>query len=177
MKHWKEWLLIIEKCVAPKSTCFSRHIGALIIAPDEETILSAGWNSPIVSCNQRLKDDQLLRDYLGIISNNIDITEAMNQCPRKLHKAPSGTDLLYCHSIHAEVHAITGAAVLGNSTVGSTMFLNCGIPCKNCLVAISAACISQVIVADFRFYDRASWYILKHMQVEVYNYEGEKYVP
>ena len=99
-------------------------------------------------------------------------------CPREL--SSSGRDLHLCRAIHAEVNAIAYAARRGQQTNGTTMYVTCGVPCKDCLNSIVAAGISRVVCMDNTdYYDDLSREIVSVGLIKVDTYvqklnEGDK---
>lgn len=51
---------------------------------------------------------------------------------------------------HAEVNAIVNAARSGVSTLNSTIYLTCGIPCTTCAMAIINAGIKRVVCNSYK---------------------------
>lgn len=141
------------KKYSQRSTCFSRRIGGVLV--DEiGNLISVGWNGPpeeIGLCHERNPNKE-------------------KTCPRKLLNVPSGEKLELCLAIHAEVRCVLRAALIGKSTKNSTLFINCGIPCKNCLVALIGAGITRIVcnkkgskTGNFEeiFYDKESKYVVR----------------
>ena len=74
-------------------------------------------------------------------------------CPRRKMGFESGEGLEWCPAAHAERNAIVIAARLGHSTEGCTLYLSCGIPCRECAKEIVNAGIVEVVVTDIGVYD------------------------
>lgn len=163
------------KTVAKLSLCLSRKIGAIII-DSEGVVISTGWNGPLLSCNHRYDDDPDLRERLGILNSKIDLTGAYGHCPRKLLGHGSSEGLELCPAIHAEAHAIARAAYRGQSLYDSTMFINCCIPCKDCLQLIISAGIKTVVAESLDFYDQLSYQVLNNSSLTIKTFGGETYV-
>jgi dCMP deaminase len=98
---------------------------------------------------------------------------AKDRCPREICGFSSGEGLELCPAVHAEVNAIIQAARAGVSTEGSTLYLTCGVPCKNCLGAIINAGISKVYVTSNDLYDPCSKFMLEHCSVEIITYPSK----
>jgi len=65
--------------------------------------------------------------------------------PRRLLGCASGECVKYIVDAHAERNAIYNAARTGVSTVGTTMYISCGTPCKECATAIVQAGVCRVV--------------------------------
>ena len=99
-----------------------------------------------------------------------------DSCPRQA--SASGADLHLCPAIHAEVNAIACAARRCQQTMGATMYVTCGVPCKDCLNAIVAAGITRVVCRDNTdYYDTISRAMVSQgmLQVETYHLNRENY--
>lgn len=143
--HWMGF----AKFLGRYSPCLSRQIGGVLVKDND--LLSVGWNGPpkeIGSCSKRNP-------------NNEEI------CPRKLVGAKSGEQLDLCFAVHTEVACIINAANNGKNTKDAVLYIDCSIPCKNCLVAIINSGIERVVcnikgsnTSNFGiFYDKSSEYI------------------
>ena len=118
----------IAKSTAKFAGCESRQIGAAILFG--ERIVSMGCNGAVTM-------------------------PPCGECQRA--SSNSGDDLHLCQAIHAEVNAIAAAARFGVSTKGATMYMTCGVPCKDCLNAITAAGIIRIVCRDSdEYYDELS---------------------
>ncbi len=154
--------------VAEFSTCLSRKIGALILCDDH--IIATGFNGPppmVTRCghNRILRDDSLY---------SIDVHKR-NLCPRKAMGFRSGGGLEYCTAIHAEVKAILYALRAGVSTMESSLYVTCGIPCKDCLKIIIACGIREIVCTNVDdWYDELSKYLVRESGIKIRNYEGEE---
>lgn len=83
----------------------------------------------------------------------------------------SGQNLHICQAIHAEVNAIAMAARRGRSTNGATMYLTCGVPCKDCFNAITVAGITRIVCRDHtEFYDDISREMVFHSKIRIDTY-------
>ena len=49
---------------------------------------------------------------------------------------------------------------MGISTKGCILYMNCGIPCKDCLIEIINAGIEEIVVTSRNYYDSESEYLL-----------------
>jgi len=98
------------------------------------------------------------------------------KCPRRVLGIPSGKGLELCVSGHAERNAIVNAARLGHSVKGCKLYLNRGVPCKECLIEIINSGIVEVICEKIEYYDLMSEYLVKNskLKVRTYNFEVNK---
>ena len=128
----------------------SRKIGAIIVR--DNIIISTGYNGPprgVPQCGE----------------NNP--VEARDVCPRQILNYKSGIGLHLCPAAHAEANAIVSAARLGVSVKNATMYVNCEIPCKDCLVLIINSGIVKVVCETNDLYDGLSFYILNHSNLTI----------
>jgi dCMP deaminase len=120
-KHLRVRLAQCE-LVASNSPCSRRKVGALIVDPETNVIVSEGYNGT----PRGAKGDLCGGDV----------------CLRESGCVESGTQNdVGCH--HAEMNAILNAARTGNSTMGKWLMVNCD-PCLMCAKAIHHAGISVV---------------------------------
>ena len=93
-----------------------------------------------------------------VVGTGVNGAVALPPCdPCHREGLPSGSNLNLCPAIHAEVSAIAHAARYGQQTKGTTMYVTCGVPCKDCLVAITVAGISRIVCMDNTdYYDTLS---------------------
>jgi len=158
-------VMFYEACLeaAKYSRCLSRQIGAVIVR--DNIIQAMGYNGPpatIPACNTGW--------YKDMIGREVDV------CPRQDMGYGSGEGLNYCIAVHAERSAIVHAASRGASTNGCTMYMTCGIPCKDCLVEIIEAGIKELVVKTIYdnshdFYDLQSEYLVKKCNLKIRKWE------
>lgn len=169
-EQWDNYLMGFAKYIGKYSTCFSRQIGAVLTNCDN-AIISVGWNGPaenIPLCDKRWELDSNL-------INMPDVVPKKGVCPRKLIGAKSSEMLDLCVAVHAEVSCILNALKIGKSTYGSTLYVNCSIPCKNCLLSIINAGVKRVVcnklgsnTSNFgMFYDESSKYIYENSDISI----------
>ena len=141
------------------SRCLSRKIGAVLAKGDK--VLITGFNGPptgIPSCN--------IGWYEELSEKEI------NGCPRYDMGHKSGQGLEWCIAVHAERSAIINAAKYGIKTEGCTLYMSCGIPCKDCLVEIIDADIAEIVCTDIEnFYDKQSKYLLNNSNLKVRKFD------
>jgi len=162
------------------SSCLSRQIGAIIVR--DNTIVSTGYNGPprgVTHCSNRIKNDPFLHKlfreagFIPVISGIPDT----GHCPRTALGYKSGEGLHLCTATHAEQNAIVNAARLGISTNGTEIYMNCGIPCKECLKAIINAGIHTVVCENTTdWYDEMSKFLVVESGITTrrfYHLEGD----
>ena len=113
IKHLKNRIL---QCglIASNSPCPRRKVGALIVDPDSNVVISEGYNG-----TPRGSGDKLCGGSV---------------CLRDCDSIQSGTSNdVGCH--HAEMNAILNAARVGQSTMGKWLIVDCD-PCLMCAKAI-----------------------------------------
>jgi dCMP deaminase len=129
---WDEYFLNICDTIAQKSSCLSRKIGAIAVK-DGKFLVATGYNGPAIGyphCETK--------DKSGLLT-----------CPRRLAGYKSGQGYDICPAEHAERNVICEAARMGHSLLGTTMYMNCEIPCRECAKSIVNAGIKSIVVKDF----------------------------
>lgn len=143
--NWDKYFHDICETIASKSPCLSRKIGAILVK--DNSIISTGYNGPPRGCVHCGADRTLLEQgTLGLLAD-------LNICPRKLERFKSGEGLHLCPAVHAEMNAVIDAARKGASTLGSTLYMNCVIPCKQCMGILINAGVKEIVVDDDSNYD------------------------
>lgn len=108
--------------IAEASSCCRRKVGALIIDPSTNALISEGYNGPP-------------RGAVGSLCGG-------QVCHRTEKNVESGTQNdVGCH--HAEINAILNASRVGQATDNKWMFSSCD-PCLMCAKAIHHAGIVKV---------------------------------
>ena len=152
---WDEYYHNICIAVGQRTRCMSRKIGAILVR--DKSILATGYNGPsrgVPHCNERYIIDNENPEYHDI-------------CPRQVLEFKSGEGLEYCIASHAEANTIINAAFTGVKTKGTTMYMTCGIPCKDCLKTIINAGIKEIVVTKLEYYDLLSSFLLINSSLEV----------
>lgn len=144
--NWERYFHSICLTVSSKSPCLSRHIGAVLAR--DHSILSTGYNGPPRG-----------------------VPHCEGECPRKTLGYKSGTHLELCPAQHAETNAIANAARLGVSVLGSTLYMNCIIPCKNCFGSLINAGIVEIVVDDIKVYDKYTQYLIDNSTIKIRRFE------
>lgn len=190
--NWDKYYLDLCNTVATNSKCLSRKIGAIIVM--DKSIISTGYNGPprgIPFCGKRWNLDDMyiskLRERyseetfktsdiysrlkecgLGhVMPLPKNIVELETTCPRRVLGYKSGEGLDLCVAGHAERNSLINAARHGIAVKGAIMYMNCPIPCKDCLIEIINAGISEIVVSKLEYYDKISDYIVKESDIKI----------
>ena len=166
-KFIKKYMRYAKAVAEDQNPCLSRAIGAVIVNPQKNVVVSTGYNGPAKDVPhpdtfqflseyvypQLTEDDKryIEGNYKGRVygctsdPDNFGSTfQGCGTCPRKLVGAISGARLELCGCAHGERTAIANAAKAGHETFGCYMFCWCGIPCLDCCVSIINAGITKV---------------------------------
>jgi len=175
-KLWDQYFLKIAKAVSTNSKCMSRQIGAVLVK--DKAIIATGYNGPprgIPHCKERHNSDGLLcKEFAKRDLSPPLPTKTFNLCPRVWLKYNSGEGLFLCPATHAEANCIAQAARSGISTLDTTMYLTCGVPCKNCLALLINAGVAEIVCTSLDYYDELSEFILGHSSLIVREYYKEE---
>ncbi len=147
IKRWDRYFRNICVAVASKSPCLSRQIGAILVR--DNSIVSTGYNGPA-------------RGYPHC-EGKIPFEERV--CPRRTAGYKSGEGLYMCPAAHAEGNTIANAARIGASTVGTTLYMNCVIPCKDCAIILVNAGIVEIVVDDLIYFHEMSEGVLEKVKI------------
>lgn len=159
-KRWDKYFHTMCEATSSKSPCLSRQIGAILVR--DNSIISTGFNGPA----KGYPHCEAVRVGMPDISTANEIhTEKV--CPRRAKGFKSGEGLELCPAAHAEVNSISNAAKLGVSTLGSTLYMNCIVPCKDCATHIVNTGIVEVVVDELKYYHEMAGDILNHACVKV----------
>ena len=171
MNSWDRYFHTICEAVASKSPCLSRHIGALLVK--DHSIVSTGFNGPsrhIPHCgHERLMRDKELASIL--LHHNHHPSRISKECPRRILDYESGTHMELCPAQHAEENAVSNAARLGVSILGSTLYMNSVIPCKNCYGTLINAGIVEIVVDEDKVYDRHTQFLIDNSNIKVRRFD------
>ncbi len=181
--EWDEWYHEVCTVVAKKSQCLSRKIGAVLVR--DKAIVSQGYNGPprgVRTCDERWHLDPGMmkkakfNKFTAPQFNEHYKKHLEGKCPRLSMGYKSGEGLEWCVAIHGEVNVLINAARFGIKTKGCKLYMNCGIPCKNCLGSIINAGIEEIIVTKLTYYDISSEYLLKNcgLKYRIYGHLKDK---
>lgn len=145
MNSWDTYFHKICWAVSSKSPCLSRQIGALLVR--ERVVIATGFNGPARGVPHCI------------------------ECPRKKAGYKSGEGLHLCLATHAEVNCISSAARIGASVSGSTLYMNCLVPCKDCMNTLINAGVKEIVVDEILPYHEVSIEISKHANIKIRRFE------
>jgi len=146
LRRWDTYYHNICIAVASKSPCLSRQIGSILVR--EKIIIATGFNGPP-------------RNHPHCQMSEGPI------CPRKAQGYKSGEGLHLCPATHAEANCIASAARIGASVNNSTLYLNCIIPCKDCMALIINAGIIEVVCDKADPYHEMSLTMAKYANIKI----------
>ncbi len=171
-KRWDARFLRVCEELATWSNCLSRQIGAILVR--DYTIISTGFNGPprgIPHCGEDGGVKNLDVFYaLRTAKDRGLLLGDKTMCPRQRLGFPSGKGLFLCPAAHGEDNCISNAARIGVVTMHATMYINCGVPCKDCLKKIINAGIDQLVCTSEEHYDEQSKFLLDNSSVFVRTY-------
>lgn len=122
----------------------------------KEAIKLSTCNKKQLGCALLTRDNKLISGFNGPPSPYID---ECDPCPRL--KSHNGTDLHLCKAVHAERYVLLRCADIGISTTGSTLYSYMGVPCKDCMLELITAGVSEIVCIRETYYDELSKEILK----------------
>ena len=171
--NWDNYFHSICVAVSSKSPCLSRKIGAILVR--DHSIVSTGFNGPsrgIPHCgHERLMKDNALLLLLAHPTPSYP-SRYMSECPRRILGYESGTHMELCPAQHAEENAISNAARLGVSTIGTVLYMNCLVPCKNCFGTLINAGIVEIVVDKTDVYDRHTQYLIDNSSIKIRSFNS-----
>ncbi len=137
--EWDIHFMKEAKLWSERSKCLSRNIGSVLVKNNR--VLGTGYNGPpsgVPHCDHRVVDvETSTAPYVGYVVEDT--------CPRHRLGFPSGEGMRLCPAVHAEINPIIQAAREGRSTIGSTLYCYCGIPCKDCMKEIVQAGVKRIV--------------------------------
>lgn len=168
---WDNYYHSVCESISTNSPCISRKIGAILVR--DKSIISTGYNGPargIPHCGApRYMSDKTLH-HIPEMAETKELyspKEINTSCPRRLLGFESGKGMEYCTAQHAEENCVSNAARLGVSTIGSILYMNCVIPCKNCLGTLINAGVREIVVDSCELYDEHSRFIIDNSSILV----------
>jgi dCMP deaminase len=76
-----------------------------------------------------------------------------------------------CPAQHAEENAVSNAARLGVSVLGTTLYMNCVIPCKNCFGTLINAGVVEIVVDKTDVYDKHTQFLIDNSGIRIRRFE------
>ena len=166
VKNWDLYFLKLAKEVSKNSKCLSRKIGAILVK--DKAIISTGYNGPargMKHCGERGLD------FYTKLSPILWLKNPNESCPRKVFNFKSGDGLFLCQAGHAERNALIQAVRNGISTLGTTLYCACPIPCKDCMIEIINAGVKRLVYLKGKNYDDYSKILLEESDITSIAYE------
>lgn len=166
------YYLRIAKTISLRSKCLSRKIGAVLVKND--SIISGGFNGPakgIKHCNER--DVNFYNRLLNLPETVEGEGRLFSQCPRRVYGFKSSEGLMMCGAAHAERNALIQAARNGISTLDTTLYAFCSLPCTPCMIEIINAGVKKIVCLSGEDYDKYSRIIMSEAKIEIRQYEKE----
>lgn len=162
-KKIKKYMLL-ARTIASMSKAINKKVGAVLVR--DNTVISMGYNGPprgieeienwsrfppqvrkqirLASINKHGPKDDFQVHNLSNLKHNARHPD-VNYDPRYLLGYKSGEGMKWMIDAHAERNAIINAARTGVSTMGTTLYAFCGIPCKECMIEIINAGIVKIV--------------------------------
>jgi dCMP deaminase len=171
--NWDSYYHEICVAVAKKSNCLSRSIGAILVK--DKSIVATGYNGPprdIPHCDSPERREYIISQLPPIVDDAYKqkivygLRSELNKCPRQILGYASGEGLSLCIAAHAERNCLINAARLGVSTLGTTLYLNTLLPCKDCLIELINAGIVEIVCEENRNYNDID-FLLLHSDIRV----------
>jgi len=171
--EWDKYFHLICESVASKSPCLSRKIGAILVR--DKSIVSTGYNGPprgIPHCGTpRLLKDAALDKAITNSKHNFKPTDFRFKCPRKVLGYKSGTHMELCPAQHAEENAVSNAARIGASTIGTTLYMNSVVPCQKCYGTLINAGIVEIVIDEITNYDKHTAFLMNNSTIKIRRFE------
>lgn len=118
--NWNDYFWGIAKVVSARSTCPSRQVGAVLVNPQTNYIISTGYNGA---------------------------PRGTEHCGPECSTRKSGSDWNKCKAIHAELNVIIAAALNGAKTDGAILYLTT-TPCVFCARVLINAGVTHVLATS-----------------------------
>ena len=172
VRKWDIYFLKIAREVSKNSKCLSRQIGAVLVK--DKSIISTGYNGPargVKHCGERLINFyfKLNKPTLkeGEFYFNEEPEAIPDNCPRKILGYKSGQGLHLCQAGHAERNALIQAGRNGISTLNTTLYCWCPLPCMPCIIEIINAGVNTLVFLEGPEYDNYSKTILDESGINI----------
>ena len=172
---WDLYFLRLAREVSKNSKCLSRKIGAVLVK--DKAVISTGYNGAprgARNCDERLLNWYVIMNGInGNTPHKVFVDELPEKCPRRYFGYESGQGLHLCQAGHAERNALIQAARNGISTLGTTLYCYCPIPCKDCMIEIINAGVTRLVFLKGSEYDGYSKVLLEESNIAHYTYKEE----
>lgn len=155
--------MLLAQTIASMSKAINAKVGAVLVR--DNTVISTGYNGPPrgieevdnwtrfppqvrkkIMDNANLKHGEINDEkYKLLLLSNNTCHLKVTYDPRYLLGYKSGEGMKWMIDAHAERNCIINAARAGVSTLGTTMYAYCGLPCKECMIEIINAGIEKIV--------------------------------
>lgn len=137
----KEWvdvaIMLKAKESSESATCLRKNLGAVLVSkfqPGKKQYFAYGWNGPPTRIDSCGSCKRVAKNWEG-------------------HSV--------CRAVHAERRALIHMAMASVTPVGATLYSFMGVPCKDCMLELIDAFISEIVVLEKSYYDDLSKELLK----------------
>lgn len=171
IKNIDYYLGIADKISKSRIRCYSRQIGSVLVKDD--AIIATGFNGPprgIPKCDEwegNWEKDIIQYNMSKNPPNDKFKYRNHKKCPRHLLDLKSGEGLEYCPAVHSERNCLLIAAKRGTSTDGSILFMNTGLPCKDCMIELIQAGVVGIVLNNNIIYDSLSIKIAEKVNMPI----------
>jgi len=169
--RWDQYFLSVCRAVSTKSQCLSRQLGALLV--QDKSIVATGYNGPprgVPHCNTKARREDIVEQFEQMDLYEEEIVDLLlsrlDVCPRRLMGYKSGLGLEWCMAAHAEKNCLINAARLGVRVQPSILYLSGPMPCKDCMIALINAGVTEVVVETVEMYND-SRFLLDHCDIRI----------
>jgi deoxycytidylate deaminase len=184
-KFIRKYMRLAKVIAEDQNPCLSRKVGVVVVDPETNGIVGAGYNGPPENTphctdveflenffwpqlSQR-EIMQVLAYYRNVkdidrnpINHSKQICEFLsdcNKCPRNILGYSSGQRPELCSCQHAERNALSKLPIPAK---GLTMFCWCGVPCIQCTGSIINAGIKEVHCLKQKDYQSVARWLFGH---------------
>ena len=119
MNKWQQRWVDMANMVSTWSKDPNTQIGVVAVHDDRKQLLTVGFNG---------------------------IPRGVDDKPKDRSSRENGEK--YYWYAHGERNAIYNASYFGVSLAGATLYMNCGMPCTDCAIAIIQAGIKEIVIKD-----------------------------
>lgn len=123
--EWDEYFMNMARCVATRSTCLRRKVGAVLVKDNH--IIATGYN--------------------GAPPRMTHCATMPNGCVRQELDVPSGERHELCRGVHAEMNAIAQAARHGTMAHDATLYSTTQ-PCVQCLKVLLSVGVRRILYEE-----------------------------
>ena len=183
-----------------QNPCLSRQVGVIVVDPNSNSIVGAGYNGPpegTPHCNEpsfltsffwpQLTNEEKAH-LLLYINSELTVEEIdeekldeicgtlskCNECPRNMLGYSDGKRSELCSCNHGERNALNKLPI---SPQGLIMFCWCGVPCTQCTGSIINAGIKEIHCLKTPDYQSVSRWLFEHGATELHEHSIDDFTP